>query len=471
MKKETLDDFLRFYIPAALALSLLLFMLAQIYLRLYIDEVEHIHSSWLITQGLVPYRDFFQHHHPLLWYLLLPLVKFINSDVTLHLAGRWLMFAGSCCTLFFTKKIAELFIKQKVIVRTALLFTLANPVFILKSDIRPDVFMTAFFYAGLYNTLLYLADFQRKHLTRAFFLFAIAFLFLQKVLIPCFAVGLVLLYFLFSKKALWKDVFIAFIPAGILLLLFFTYFIFNGAWNAYFQLNWTLNLLWPRSKDMDLLSFLAIAYFSFAIISSLFMIKKETVSGKITAFLFLAIFTLIQITCTEYLQYYLYVIPLSAICAAQGMFYNKYAKITGILWLNLMIFTIIEAALNPNFSLAGEKSHDLLRAIEKQTAHDDVIFCGSSNFCNMRHKDIDYYWFSLHRGAIHAQKYISRPYPDLEKAIKTKMPKIIYYKEPLFDVDKLIYEDKTEYLRRLDKDWLKKYYEPLGFEDFWVRKK
>jgi len=34
------------------------------------DNIEHIHSSFLIAQGQVPYRDFFQHHNPLMWYLL-----------------------------------------------------------------------------------------------------------------------------------------------------------------------------------------------------------------------------------------------------------------------------------------------------------------------------------------------------------------------------------------------------------------
>ena len=28
------------------------------------DNVEHLHVSWLISQGYIPYRDFFQHHNP-----------------------------------------------------------------------------------------------------------------------------------------------------------------------------------------------------------------------------------------------------------------------------------------------------------------------------------------------------------------------------------------------------------------------
>ena len=39
------------------------------------DELEHVHSAWYIATGRVPYRDFFQNHHPLLHYLLAPLVR------------------------------------------------------------------------------------------------------------------------------------------------------------------------------------------------------------------------------------------------------------------------------------------------------------------------------------------------------------------------------------------------------------
>ena len=37
------------------------------------DTIEHIHTSWLIHTGKIPYKDFFQHHNPLLWYIFSPL--------------------------------------------------------------------------------------------------------------------------------------------------------------------------------------------------------------------------------------------------------------------------------------------------------------------------------------------------------------------------------------------------------------
>ena len=49
------------------------------------DEKEHLYASFLITKGFVPYRDFFEHHHPLLWYLFSPIVwLFSNSENVLY---------------------------------------------------------------------------------------------------------------------------------------------------------------------------------------------------------------------------------------------------------------------------------------------------------------------------------------------------------------------------------------------------
>ena len=39
------------------------------------DEIEHIHASWQMASGLLPFTDFFQHHSPMLWILLSPLFK------------------------------------------------------------------------------------------------------------------------------------------------------------------------------------------------------------------------------------------------------------------------------------------------------------------------------------------------------------------------------------------------------------
>ena len=38
------------------------------------DTLEHIHASWLVYANFIPYKDFFEHHNPLLWYMFAPFV-------------------------------------------------------------------------------------------------------------------------------------------------------------------------------------------------------------------------------------------------------------------------------------------------------------------------------------------------------------------------------------------------------------
>lgn len=47
------------------------------------DEVEHLHSAWLMSQGLLPFRDFWQHHLPTLWILLAPATTWFEAGSSL----------------------------------------------------------------------------------------------------------------------------------------------------------------------------------------------------------------------------------------------------------------------------------------------------------------------------------------------------------------------------------------------------
>src|SRR5213592_2160850 len=39
------------------------------------DELQLLHGAWRIARGDIPYRDFFEHHPPLLHLLLAPVVR------------------------------------------------------------------------------------------------------------------------------------------------------------------------------------------------------------------------------------------------------------------------------------------------------------------------------------------------------------------------------------------------------------
>ncbi len=73
------------------------------------DELEHLHAAWLWWRGLLPYRDFFEHHPPALWLLLRPVVAHFSPDdlVGAVLAGRWIMLGVLLLTALVTWSMAR----------------------------------------------------------------------------------------------------------------------------------------------------------------------------------------------------------------------------------------------------------------------------------------------------------------------------------------------------------------------------
>ncbi len=56
-------------------------------------ELQHLHSAWLVSEGFLPDRDYFQHHTPGLHYLLGPLfwLRDVKTDAAGALRNKILM--------------------------------------------------------------------------------------------------------------------------------------------------------------------------------------------------------------------------------------------------------------------------------------------------------------------------------------------------------------------------------------------
>jgi len=71
------------------------------------DELEHLHAAFCVSRGDVPYRDFFEHHGPALYYLLWPCFALVGPHLTALWAGRALMSGCSLATLWLTGRLAN----------------------------------------------------------------------------------------------------------------------------------------------------------------------------------------------------------------------------------------------------------------------------------------------------------------------------------------------------------------------------
>ena len=69
------------------------------------DEFQHAHIAWLLWKGVVPYRDFFEHHSPLYHLLVCPVfslgsgvwqIFFLRAVSVLCGMGSMLLIFASC---------------------------------------------------------------------------------------------------------------------------------------------------------------------------------------------------------------------------------------------------------------------------------------------------------------------------------------------------------------------------------------
>lgn len=109
------------------------------------DEFEHSHAAWCVFRGMVPYRDFFEHHTPWYYYVLLPLFHAfdvsgsVGSAKHFLLCGRVLSLGLTVVSVLLVSRIGRLWERRDVGLWAGLLLV-AQPMFFEKSiEIRPDV--------------------------------------------------------------------------------------------------------------------------------------------------------------------------------------------------------------------------------------------------------------------------------------------------------------------------------------------
>jgi len=128
---------------AALApVAALLFFISQ---RRYLDpdELESLYASWLISKGQLVYRDFYQIHTPLAYYLFAPVFFFYNSLKVIG-AARAAVFVLVFLNGALLFKISRRLFNYRTAAAGLLFFLTSWPVFYKMVEIRPDIFVAIF---------------------------------------------------------------------------------------------------------------------------------------------------------------------------------------------------------------------------------------------------------------------------------------------------------------------------------------
>ena len=136
-----------FYLYLCLSIGLIIAGCISIYIDQ--DELENLHCSWMISKGLVPFRDFWQHHSPLFWITLAPVIQLFKPSILIINISRISAistYLGSC---FIGWRIAKVVWKESADLSFYLLIfasvTLGSQFFCL----RPDMLMILLLLLGI----------------------------------------------------------------------------------------------------------------------------------------------------------------------------------------------------------------------------------------------------------------------------------------------------------------------------------
>ncbi|MGH9364009.1 MAG: ArnT family glycosyltransferase [Thermoanaerobaculia bacterium] len=307
------------------------------------DEFEHLHGAWLISQGMLPYRDFFEHHTPWLHYFLAPSFAFFNVETNVEAAHGFLFFARMCMWLFagailaLTLRLGRLWRDVRVGCVAALF--LGNTLMFLEKtlEVRPDLLSVMFWLACLALVTNGIRDEQPDKNTHWRFAWSGAFLgaavmCTQKMLFAFPGFSLAMLWYLFDPRSrgrygqrLWNVVYLV-IGFCVPILLTLGYFALRGGLDEFIEYNFLLNARWKLRfspadylvqlvKQNPILVALALVGF-FRAFFGMFGRQRFRRGEFVFALNALGLFLGLFIVPVPYRQYYLMFLPLGATFAA-----------------------------------------------------------------------------------------------------------------------------------------------------------
>lgn len=435
MKEKTLSRVLWVFIAINV-----IYLFASIFIsrRAVGDDLEHIHASWLVWQGLIPYTDFFEHHHPLMWYFFAPLTGLFSGNVLVFLVIRCIMALVSLAVLYVVYRLVKDFFGNKIAALIAVnLFCFSNIALDAMVQFKPDTFMHLFFFVGLYLFFAFWKSNKQKYLNLAFLSWGVGFLFLQTIIFLLFPLGLCGIYLLVKKQIGWKNILKA-LPLGMVsLALFGVYLLICGNAQRYFETNWLLNShiledIWDtRIKDFsDLYGILC-----FGVASAIYLLMNKPNKYVLCLLVMYVVELLLRTTYISIWMYYfkiliLYNAVLIALVCAKFYEVKKWTAWIIMLFMLLgcgkfWLFEGIEADEIDTFSVLGIVTH-----ISQNTTSDDVVLGISGIPFGVFNKDAHYYWFSWSYMGRLDEKYFHYAEPfDINKIIIKTKPKYVYYEE------------------------------------------
>lgn len=438
------------------------------------DDVEHLHSTWLVFQGKVPYLDFFQHHNPLLWYIFAPLVGYFAYDIVIFDIVRIISTLVMFTTLFVAGLIIKRFVSQtwySFILVIASIF----PSYIVFSgqDFRPDNYMVFSFVLGIYYFFSYLEKLNVKSLIASFLCMIITFMFMQKSIFFLSVFGAIVIYLLYDKTIAIKDFLKALVLPFLVVVLFVGWLAYHGMIERYWLSNFIFNLYIPDVYEglvePTKLEFYVLSFIAF--IGVCYFLYKGNIYARILCILWMseAIQRFFYFSLDRHYYYFLDV--LNGMLA--GAFVWKVISRYNWSAYVFMLLSFCGGMLFKDYCLENKLAPDYHRYITPMYVLDNTNRCDSVlNGYGLTYgifsKDITYYWNLNGQLDVIGNQIGLAPIPDLNMAVLKYLPKIIYT-APYWN-EKLRKRNLEVPVHWIDSELRDKYYMQSKFVDVFILK-
>jgi hypothetical protein len=440
------------------------------------DEFAHLHGAWSISQGLLPYRDYFEHHTPGLTLLLAPFFTLFNVETQVDDAIAFLFFARRCMWLASALIVVSFFVlaglwRGRGVACVATVLLANTPVFVGKTtDVRPDVLSTLSLVVALACTMAVLrADVPGRGRGCGVFIAGIllgaGILCTQKlvVVLPGFAVAILWRTGVpspFSSRARLLSVHLCGVAVPLLMAVVYfwlhdglrAFWTYNVVWNATWR-----HRFWPFEFPLTIAASdpLLVGAAGAGFVQVLRQLSRGQGAEGTDALL---VFTLP----VAYLQYYLVFFPFAALFAASFLVGAIEARWHPRAQDRTLALLLLAASLYPLAQLAGTFSATntaqltAIRYVHANTRPDDTVFDEYSGFGVFR-PHAWFFWF-LHgevRAMLEEEDY-ARVLDDMRCG--RMRPALVAV---------------TSNIRDRSPEWralLERYYEAAGLDPIWKRR-
>ena len=389
------------YFLAAGVVSLL--FLAALNKTYNMDEFEHVHSAWYIVHGFVPYRDFFQHHNPLMWYLIAPVIALAGENAGILISLRVAMFALALSTSAAAAAIAGKVSSRSEAPWYCLVLLLSCVLFVEKAvEIRPDVPMTLFGTLSVYFFIRHHDSANPRDMVLSGMCAATAFLFLQKAVFLYAALSVLVVVKAARKEMPMKTLLLFFLCLLAGPAMIFAFYASQGVLYDYYLNGYLLNA--SKIYSFSAWEFLRrsfsrnAGFWVLAVAGILYgtvTFRRNEKLGTLSL-LGVMLFLPVLFVKTPWKQYYL---PALALLSAVGACFLarvlEKARLGALLGVMLMAVII----LKPMLFLAQYRENrnrsqiELAAFVAENTRAGDLVYDGKNEF-NLFRRDLHYFWYS-----------------------------------------------------------------------------